>query len=142
MYYTYTMIIKKATEDDLKIFINEAGNSLNTFTYFKKRQLNIINNHVLTILGYIDDKPIAYGHLDKENNDIFLGICIVDKFKGKGYGNYIMKELCNFANTNNLTLKLSVYKENINAIKLYQKFGFIFLSETNESYFMVRRLFL
>jgi hypothetical protein len=54
----------------LSKFIKSAGNSLETFRYYNTRSLDVIKNHLYTILILKDDFPVAYGHLDKEENRI------------------------------------------------------------------------
>ena len=50
------------------------------FRYYKTRNIGLINN-----------EPIAYGHIDKENDIYWIGICILDKHQGNGYGKNIYK---------------------------------------------------
>jgi len=74
----------------------------------------------------IDEKIAGYGFLWNLNNDFpSLGICIRDDFQGKGIGKGLMEYLINFAKKKDKKgLVLTVYKDNENAISLYQKYGF------------------
>ena len=38
-----------------------------TFRYFNKRTIDVIKNHLLTILLLVNDLPIGYAHIDYEN---------------------------------------------------------------------------
>jgi RimJ/RimL family protein N-acetyltransferase len=106
------------------------------FRYFNKFNsstdfpLNMIQNHIYTIIGSINNSdnnsiiPIAYGHIDYENNN-WLGICILDDYQNKGYGKKIMNNLLQFVNINDINpLFLTVDIDNSNAIHLYKKFNF------------------
>lgn len=112
----------------LQNFINELKNSEKHFRYFNSRDISIIQNHLLTIL-LIDGEenyPIGYGHLDKDGDDLWLGICILSEYQGKGLGKKIMNYLIDFAQQKNVSqIKLTVDNDNILAIKLYEKLGFI-----------------
>ena len=52
-------------------------------------------------------------------------ICVDDKNRGKGIGRELLKHIKEFGKENNCTdLYLTVNKENENAIKTYEEFGF------------------
>jgi len=96
------------------------------FRYYQKRDVNkCIEQHTYTVLGMIDGNPIAYGHLDHEEK-YWLGICVTDEYRGKGYGTGMMKHLVDMAKKKNLPeIYLTVDADNIPAINLYKKFNFI-----------------
>lgn len=126
--------IKKANITDLKIFIDNAGRSLKTFRYFQSRPLKIIENHIITVLLFSENIPVAYGHLEKEGENIWLGIAVSYAYKSNGYGNLILNYLINYAVIHNIkNIKLTVDKDNIVAIKLYEKNGFKFELDLNEN---------
>lgn len=111
--------------DDLLRFVNDAGDSLKTFRYFSTRPLSVIENHITTVLLYENEEPVGYGHLDRDGESIWLGICVKYDKKGNGYGKQLMSKLIGDAKNNSVNLiKLSVDTENTNAIQLYHKFGF------------------
>ena len=70
--------------DLLQDFIDNMGSSNKTFRYFDKRGLSCISNHIVTVLFLEDkdEKPIAYGHLDKEGDNIWLGIAVKEGYAG------------------------------------------------------------
>jgi ribosomal-protein-alanine N-acetyltransferase len=111
------------------------------FRYFQKRDITCVNNHLITLLGLINNIPIAYGHIDysQDENKYWLGICILEEYQGKGFGKAILSELINLSNKEKIDeLYLSVDKDNINAISLYKKFGFEIIEEKPNFYFMKR----
>lgn len=120
--------IKEIGLNDINIlqsFIEGAGNSTSSFRYFKSRPLSIIANHLLTVVVLDNVIPIAYGHLDKEGDVIWLGIAVSESCKGKGIGKLIMNYLINFSDTMNIPeLFLSVDKENTIATSMYKKYNF------------------
>lgn len=78
---------------------------------------------------YIEQFHIYY---DELNNSIFLSdIYIKEKYKDRGWGTKIMKELCQFADSKKLTIVLIPAPESIHPkaqsrlIRFYRKFGFI-----------------
>jgi len=135
------LFIKKITKNetkDLERFISNCGKSKETFSYFEKRSLDVLEDHLLTLLLFKNGAPIGYGHLDKEGETVWLGICIIEKELGKGHGKIIMKELLSFADENKINLNLSVFKTNTIAHDLYQKLGFEITKESEKDFFMRR----
>ena len=114
----------------LENFIQNISNDF--FTYFSKRDITCINNHKLTIILKNESEVIGYGHIDYEDNIHWLGICVLDKFCGNGYGKLIMNYLINYFNeniSNNESLYLCVHTNNIPALNLYKKFNFKIIDE-------------
>ncbi|HTL83226.1 MAG TPA: GNAT family N-acetyltransferase [Bacteroidia bacterium] len=109
----------------LESFIRRAGESLKTFRYFEKRPLSVIQFHLCTWLIVENEVPVAYGHLDKEDGVIWLGIAVADEARGKGLGKKMMQRLMDSAAAIGVQrIKLSVDHVNTAAIKLYEQFGF------------------
>lgn len=121
--------IIEVTEQNLSLleeFIANMGNSSLTFRYFANRNPSCIKNHLVCYLILDKNEPIAYGHLDKEGIDVWLGVCVKESKKGLGLGKEMMNHLLNFAKLKKIPkIRLSVDKKNVNAIKMYNKFGFI-----------------
>ncbi|MDX6747666.1 GNAT family N-acetyltransferase [Polaribacter sp. PL03] len=133
-------IESKKDKDLIKIFINSMGNSSNSFRYFNSRPISIIKNHICTILLILDDKPVGYGHLDKEGNNVWFGISIIQEYIGKGQGKLIIDYLIKKAVDLKVPeIKLSVDKENISAIRLYEKYGFVKDCEKMGLLFFIRK---
>lgn len=124
----------------LKIFLDNMGNSKKYFRYYEKRNFDVIENHIYTIIGLDEfQNPISYGHLDIENNVVWLGICVKEKETGKGLGKAIIKELINYAVKINIRkIRLSVDNLNKAAINLYLKMNFkLDKKEKKHSYYIL-----
>ncbi len=118
----------------LQQFIDEAGASLKSFRYFQKRPLEIIKNHACTFLLVDNEEPVAYGHLDKEEDTTWLGVAVIEAYLGIGLGAMMTKKLIVFAQENNIpVIKLAVDNNNQSAISLYKKLGFL-LQEKKEGF--------
>lgn len=136
------MQIKEVNKNNRNLvseFINK--NTLSdTFRYFNKRTIDVLDNHILTIVLINTDNNvntvIGYGHIDYDEK-YWLGICIVNEHIGKGYGKMIMNYLLSNNNVRNCkTIHLTVDKINEVAIKLYQKYNFKIIQEYNTYYLM------
>lgn len=110
------------------------------FTYFFKRSLSALDNHLITILLIINSEVIGYGHIDKEKLN-WLGMFISKKHRGKALGSVLLNELLRRSKEINLEIiSLSVYKTNKAAYKLYSKKGFEVFKENNISFFMQKKI--
>lgn len=87
----------KATPDKIKQLLDRSINGVKTFTYFNKRPLEIVNDHLVSLILLEDDLPIAYFHLEEENNKVWLGMLIADDYIKKGIGWKCTKVLLDFA---------------------------------------------
>ena len=124
----------------LSIFLKNAGASLEKFRYFNDRHLGVIDDHIYTIL-ILDqnNSPVAYGHLDPEKEVVWLGICVSENVRRKGYGKQIMVDLINKATEIGLAeICLKVDSNNIKAISLYRNFMFEIISEKKDEYFIMK----
>lgn len=118
--------IKDADVNGINAFLLNAGSSLNRFRYFTTRHIDIIKGHLKTLLLFEDDVPIGYGHLEQEDQIVWLGIALSEKYIGLGYGKVILNELLKIAKENKIgSVSLSVDADNSKAIGLYERFGFI-----------------
>tara|TARA_B100000212_G_C27197766_1_gene457378 strand:+ start:291 stop:740 length:450 start_codon:yes stop_codon:yes gene_type:complete len=125
----------------LKEFIDNIGKSSDTFRYFKNRDITCVKNHITTIVFLLENVPVAYGHLDKDGDKIWLGIATREGFTGKGFGKIMMNELILRAKQYGLNkIYLSVDTTNKVAIDLYKKFQFKNTGETGKMLFMERLL--
>lgn len=112
--------VTEENKNILSQFIDRMGSSCNSFRYFKTRTLDVIKNHEKTLVFVRGDDTIAYGHLDREDR-LWLGICIVDKETGNGYGKMMMDRLLDDQKE---PIYLTVDRTNHRAIDLYEKYGF------------------
>ena len=119
----------------LEDFIKNLGHATHSFRYFNKRPIEITLTHLYNCLLIVDDVAAGYGHLEKENDIIWLGIAILPKFQGKGLGKKIMTDLIDNAKILNVqSIKLSVDVNNKSAINLYTKYNFQKIKETSDYY--------
>jgi ribosomal protein S18 acetylase RimI-like enzyme len=108
------------------------------FRYYCNRNINVINNHLLTIILTKNNKIIGYGHLDKAIK-IWLGICVLEEYKSQGYGKMILNYLIDYSKNNKIEkIYLTVDKENIIAKNLYEKYNFMIDETTQKIYKMVK----
>jgi perosamine synthetase len=112
-----------------------------SFRYYKKRNINAIDNHLVTLILRIGSESIGYGHIDFENDKYWIGLFIVKEFQSKGYGKLILETLIN--KSNNFKLKeiyLSVDVTNNSAYNLYSKYNFEIIELLNDKYIMKKIL--
>lgn len=110
-----------------------------TFRYFNKRNIDVINNHLITIILLDKELPVGYAHIDFEDNKYWFGICILEKYQGKGYGKKIMEYIFNSKKIKNINkIYLTVDKINIVAINLYTKFNFTINEDFETFYKMIK----
>jgi len=119
-------------------FLESAGaDTLEKFRYFNTRPLEMLDNHVATFIIRHELASVAYGHLDKEDDTIWLGIAIASPFHGKGLGRLMMHHLLTYARLQKIPkIKLAVDRDNPAAIALYKKYGFKEINRTKKVLFM------
>ena len=78
-----------------------------------------------------DDQIVGYSGIKKENNSLFLSKLYIKKeFRGKGIGSLVLSKLIDCARHSNLLkIKLTVNKNNSQAIKAYLKNDFTIVDE-------------
>ena len=107
------------------------------FRYYTTRNIEVIKNHKLTIIGLINDNPIAYGHIDHDGETNWVGLYVLDEFQGNGYGKKIFSYLLDYVQTNNIkNIQLSVDIDNYRAFNLYLKHNFQIADIKNKHYIM------
>ena len=113
------------------------------FRYYTFRNIDVIQNHKLTIIGIIDDNPIAYGHIDHEKGINWIGLCVLNDYQDQGYGKKIFSYLMNYANKEGIkNIQLSVDVDNYRALNLYLKHNFKISNIVNKHYIMEYKLFI
>ena len=119
----------------LNDFINNLGIASKSFRYFNSRSIEVINDHLKTLVLVEENKTVGYGHLDVEAEVVWLGLCVLPDFQGKGYGKLMMRELIDSAKEYKISkINLTVDKVNKVAINLYEKFNFKQENEFETSY--------
>jgi len=96
------------------------------FRYFANRCIGkAVRTHIYTVVAVVNDKTVAYGHIEYESK-YWLGICVLPNQQGKGYGRDMVKHLIDTAKEKRLPkLDLTVDSDNVKAISLYKKVGFV-----------------
>jgi len=128
--YETNMSYKQITRDNISLLSKFTSSEISThFRYFNHRDVKTcVEQHTYTVIGYNNDEAVSYGHLDYEGK-YWLGICVLEEFRGKGYGKDMMKHLIDIAKKKNLPeINLTVDVDNIAAISLYKKLGFLEIS--------------
>ncbi len=110
----------------LKEFIASLGEAGKTFRYFDTRDLTVLKNHLATLLFVGEDgKALAYGHLDKAGEKVWLGIAVLPFAQGKSLGIRMMDVLLQEAERRNITIVYASADEKNEPIKnVLRKFGF------------------
>ena len=89
--------LKITNQKDLQIlskFISSLNEEKETFKYFDKRKIEIVYNHEFTFLLFENkDEILAYGHIEKEDDNYWLGILVPKKHQYKGNGVLMMNKL-------------------------------------------------
>lgn len=75
------------------------------------------------LIIYKKKKPIGRVVYKIDESLRLIDIALVKKSRSQGYGRAILDTLISFANSNNRKFELSVARDNIRALKLYQKIG-------------------
>ena len=130
--------IIEITENNNYLLNEFLNNSIpGTFRYFNKRSVNVISNHLITLILTDNNLPFCYAHINYDDNKYWLGICILENYQGKGYGKKIMEYIFNHEKIKNIDkIYLTVDKINDIAIRLYKKYNF-YIIEERDSYFMM-----
>ena len=127
--------VNKNNLHHLKNFIDNMGSSIKTFRYYCARKPEeVISDHIITLLLF-DNDCVGYGHLDMEEDTVWLGICVKQSYQGKGYGKKIMKELVGYYDGD---IHLSVDSDNVGAINLYKIFHFKKIRQKDFTVYMKR----
>ena len=130
--------IIEITENNNYLLNDFLNNSIpGTFRYFNKRSINVIKNHIITLILIDDNLPVGYAHIDYDDNKYWFGVCILENYQGKGYGKKIMEYIFNHERIKNIdNIYLTVDKVNYIAISLYKKYNF-YIVEEKDTYFMM-----
>lgn len=134
--------------------INSSKNDIERLIKYKKEtiyefannlseeEINRINNYIITNVPklldnylniVINNKVIGCVLItNKDDGKLLDEIYIEEKFRNKGIGTSIIKDIIR----ENTIVYLWVYKENKQAISLYKKLGFKVIDETDSRYYM------
>ena len=117
-------------------FLAVLGDGAASFRYFAKRPVETVFNHLLTVVLLNDEEsPVAYGHLDKEGANLWLGIAVAQNMQGAGLGRKMLHYLIDYARTEKETsITLTVDKNNTKAIQLYEANDFVRTTDKDHYY--------
>lgn len=111
------------TIDEIDMHTEESEQQIKDFLYNHRGLWLVAINNAQKIVGEID---ITIKNFARIKHNGFLTMGIVPDYQGIGLGTALMKEALAWANEHGiLRLELSVFKSNIVAQHLYQKFGFV-----------------
>jgi predicted acetyltransferase len=137
-------IIKKATKKDISILIKFKLDTIITNqittkekTKIEKYVLNSINKNYKSYKIILINNNIigAYLVMPYNNIDLLLDeIYMINEYRNRGIGSAIIADI--MKNTKK-AIYLWVYKDNANAIKLYEALGFIIIQNTETRFQMV-----
>ena len=136
--------LSKAKIDDINLLIKyKLSTILKYAKNLSKEELNKIKEYVndqvaKELYNYnlvlVDDKVIGCILVsDLEDGKLLDEIYLDDKYRNKGIGSQLIKEVL----VNNPIVYLWVYKDNKEAIDLYSRLGFLVYEETETRYKMV-----
>jgi ribosomal protein S18 acetylase RimI-like enzyme len=132
----FSLDLSDKSKELLQNFLDDCGGSLSSFRYYESRDFDAVKNHITSFLLYDGNLCVGYGHLDKDGDDVWLGICVKENYTGLGYGKIIMN---NLTNSYDRDILLSVDKNNKSAINLYEKYDFVVKTEKADNYIMERK---
>lgn len=130
------LFIRKATISDSSSILNFEYQDLECGYSLEQIKESLLNDNYLNYIAFLNDEPVGYLSCNCILDECELIKVIVDKkFRHKGIGGELIKCLINFANSEKMSkIFLEVRKDNINAIKLYEKFGFQKFAERKKYY--------
>ncbi|MBN1535628.1 MAG: GNAT family N-acetyltransferase [Anaerolineales bacterium] len=88
-------------------------------------------------LRMLTGEPRGFGYVDDTTPE--LSIALLPEYRGKGFGSQLMTHLFECVKSRYGAICLSVSMNNP-AMRLYQRMGFEVVSESDDSYTMVKRL--
>ena len=119
---------KRTIYEYAKDLSNEEIDKINK--YVTSEVPKLINDYCNII---VDNKIVGCLLLtNKDDGKLLDEIYLEEEYRNKGIGTNIIKEVM----SNNDIVYLWVYKENMQAISLYKKLGFVVIEETESRYFM------
>lgn len=141
LYQNNIKIIEITNENRNDIYDNFLSkiNNLN-FRYFNKRNINCLNNHIISVIlyDYIKNIYIGYSHIDYENEH-WIGIYILDDYQNNKLGTFLLNYILQHKKVYKINeINLTVDINNISAIKLYEKNNFKIIDKKDKYYKMTK----
>ncbi|HOO53125.1 MAG TPA: GNAT family N-acetyltransferase [Methanothrix sp.] len=136
--------IARITKENMAPIIKEAW-GLDWDKGFEERYVKDLRSSGAVKIIYKGDKLVGYcwfSERDKENEVFINSIQLEKDYQGKGTGVQVLKLIELIAlNRNMQYLSLAVQETNLNAIGVYQRFGFREVSKENGSILMRKKIF-
>ena len=131
--------IDNMTCDDIDLSYEIEEEAFQSERFSKEYFIEIVENKNLYYLSYVikEDNIIIGFILIRVIDRIadILQICIKKHFQNKNYGDLFLKDIIHKLKNKNVDkIMLEVREENIPAIKLYNKNGFVIISKRNNYY--------
>ena len=120
------LIIEQMNLNHLETISDILHSDFDNFWTVQTFKQELENSNTYYIVAKIDNEIVGFGGVLKILNELQLNYIVTKKNKRNlGIASKILDNLICFANTNNIEyITLEVNEKNINAIKLYEKFGF------------------
>lgn len=135
---------KKASSDDIIEHLNKCSNDFNPPL---NKCVNIIEygrkiyNKALTFECWKNTKLIgliaAYFNDFETNTGFITNVSVIKEYQGNSIASKLLSNTINYAKENKFNkILLEVYKTNNKAIKLYEKYGFKMIKQSNDKIIM------
>jgi GNAT superfamily N-acetyltransferase len=107
---------------------------------FRARQLHYTQCYLAavdTILCLEDGTPVGR-HLVERHSEGYRGIdlAILPEYRSRGIGTWALRQIQQVAALEGVTFRLSVFRHNVQALRLYERLGFLKVSTDDVSYEM------
>ena len=135
------LIIREAEPKDaeeniimVKQVIKETGffpHTAEEFNITVDNEIVYMKSTALFLLAEIDGKIVGSATLDRSDlkkleHNVTFGITILKEYCGLGIGSILMEKVIEWTKSEGIEkIELEVFENNISAIKLYKKFGFL-----------------
>lgn len=110
---------------------------------FKSRDKEYVGGACEQIVYFAHEGKIRGSFViqNSDNKERYIyDLVIYDEYRNQGYGNLMIAEMVEKYGNYNIPLTLAVLTENLPALHLYQKYGFIITSQETWSFDKVYRM--
>lgn len=135
-------LIEVSEENKNEIYNNFLSTIDSTsFRYFNKRNIDCLNNHIITLVLYdiIKKIYIGYAHIDSENQ-YWIKIYIINEYQNQKLGSLLLKYILQNEKVYKINeINLTVDINNLSAIKLYKKNNFKIIKK-EDTYHIMKKI--
>lgn len=79
-------------------------------------------------------------YTNTETSNLYIPyVCVHSAYRRKGIADALMIDLCTYADSQKAEISLEVRKDNLSAIRLYEKFGFQVVKDSGTKFYMTRK---